>query len=249
MGRARRAKYLLSGLLTCGVCGGGMSVISQTHIGCSSARSKGTCDNRKSIARTKVEDRVLSALSHQLMNPELFNAFCEEFVAETNRLRTRSQSSRASKEAELAKTNHALARLVQALIDGAPASTVKDKMAELEARKTQLENDLNAVPAPQPTLHPNMSDVYHSKVRDLANALNEADVRSEAGEALRALIDKVVLTPTEDGYDMDLHGDLAGILALAIDEKAKTAQADMAEAVSQISLVAGVGFEPTTFRL
>ena len=73
----------------------------------------------------------------QLMDPDLFSVFCEEFVAETNRLRTTSQSSRASKEAELAKTNHALERLVQALIDGAPTSTVKGKMAELEERKVQ----------------------------------------------------------------------------------------------------------------
>lgn len=239
MGSARRAKYLLSGLLRCGSCGGGMSVISQTHIGCSAARNTGTCNNRKSIARIKVEDRVLSALSDQLMAPELFRAFCKEFVAETNRLRASSQSSRASKEAELAKTNHALERLVQALIDGAPASTVKDKMAELEARKAQLESDLNAAPAPQPTLHPNMSIIYHSKVSNLADALNKPDVRCEAAEALRALIDHVVLTPSAEGYDIDLHGDLAGILALASAQNAKTAVADVAEAASQVSLVAG----------
>jgi DNA invertase Pin-like site-specific DNA recombinase len=112
MGRPRRAIYLLSGLLRCGACGGGMSVISQTHIGCSAARNKGTCNNRKSIARAKVEDRVLTALSDQLMAQELFQAFCEEFVAETNRLRATSQSSRVSKETELAKTSHALERLV-----------------------------------------------------------------------------------------------------------------------------------------
>lgn len=107
MGKARRARYLMSGLLKCGQCGGGMSVISQTHIGCSTARNKGTCPNRKSIARAKVEDRVLGALSHQLMDPELFKIFCEEFIAETNRLRSTSQTSRGTKEADLAKTNHA----------------------------------------------------------------------------------------------------------------------------------------------
>lgn len=45
---------------------------------------------------------------------------------------------------------------------------------------------------------------------------------------------------SEGGPDIDLYGDLAGILALASDTKAKTAVADVAEAVSQISLVAGV---------
>src|SRR5262249_39701503 len=33
--RARRPRYLLSGLLKCGKCGGGFSKISQTHYGCS----------------------------------------------------------------------------------------------------------------------------------------------------------------------------------------------------------------------
>ncbi|SMP16173.1 hypothetical protein [Shimia sagamensis] len=112
-------------------------------------------------------------------------------------------------------------------------------MAELEARKIQLEVELNEAPAPQPTLHPNMSGIYHSKVSNLADALNEPEVRGEASEALRALIDHVVLTPSEAGYDIDLHGDFAGILALASAQNAKTAVADVAEAVSQISLVAG----------
>ena len=87
-----------------------------------------------------------------------------------------------------------------------------------------------------------MSDIYHSKARDLANALNETDVRSEAAEALRALIDKVVLTPSEDGYTIDLQGDLARILSLASGENNKTAEAGVAEAVSQVSLVAGARY-------
>ena len=90
---------------------------------------------------------------------------------------------------------------------------------------------------------------YHSKVSNLADALNKPSVRCEAAEALRVLIDQVVLTPSAEGYDIDLHGDLAGILALASAQNAKTAVADVAGAVSQVSLVAGVGFEPTTFRL
>ncbi len=42
-----------------------------------------------------------------------------------------------------------------------------------------------------------------------------------------------------DGHAIDVQGDLAGMLALASDTKAKTAGAGVAEAVSQISLVAG----------
>ena len=89
LSRAKRPRYLFSGLLTCGGCGGGMSMISATHIGCSAARNKGTCENRRTIARAELEGRVLGALPTRLMDPELFAVFCEEFTAETNRLRRR----------------------------------------------------------------------------------------------------------------------------------------------------------------
>jgi site-specific DNA recombinase len=55
--RARRPSYLLSGLLKCGVCGGGFSKISQSHYGCSTARNKGTCNNLLTVRRDELEAR------------------------------------------------------------------------------------------------------------------------------------------------------------------------------------------------
>ena len=57
--RARRPRYLLSGLLRCGTCGGGFSKISQTHYGCSTARNKGTCRNLLTLRRDDLEAKVL----------------------------------------------------------------------------------------------------------------------------------------------------------------------------------------------
>ena len=39
----KRPRYLFSGLMKCGCCGGGYSKISQSLFGCSTARNKGTC--------------------------------------------------------------------------------------------------------------------------------------------------------------------------------------------------------------
>ena len=47
----RRPRYLFSGLIKCGCCGGGFSMISQSLLGCSTARNKNTCDNRLTIKR------------------------------------------------------------------------------------------------------------------------------------------------------------------------------------------------------
>src|SRR6516164_4719327 len=83
--RARRPRYLLSGLLRCGTCGGGFSKISQTHYGCSTARNKGTCANLLTLRRDVLEAKVLDGLRHQLMKPEMVKTFVDEFYREVNR--------------------------------------------------------------------------------------------------------------------------------------------------------------------
>src|SRR6185437_15605266 len=66
----RRPAHLLSGLIRCGVCGGGMSLVGGTSYGCSTARDKGTCGNRRTIKRRDIEAIVLEGLKEQLMAPE-----------------------------------------------------------------------------------------------------------------------------------------------------------------------------------
>ena len=46
-----------------------------------------------------------------------------------------------------------------------------------------------------PLLHPNLAALYREKVATLASALQNAESRSEAAEALRGLVDAIVLVP------------------------------------------------------
>jgi site-specific DNA recombinase len=242
-----RPRHLFSRLVTCGVCGGGMSMISATHLGCSVARNIGTCENRKSIARTALEDRVLGALGTRLMKPELFAVFCEEYTAEINRLRKAAGSRVADRERELARVTAELKRLVQAIADGTPVRALRERLEELEDQRTRLEADLATQEPPAPVLHPNMSEVYHRRVANLAEALRSPDTRTEAAEILRSLIETIELRPEGEAYAILLRGDLAGILRLSANGKKPAAVSS--DGLSQVALVAGVGFEPTTFRL
>jgi len=52
-----------------------------------------------------------------------------------------------------------------------------------------------------------------------------------------------------DGIEAQLHGDLAAILALSSNDGRKQKLPANGVAGSLLSVVAGVGFEPTTFRL
>ena len=82
----RRPQHLLSGFVRCGVCGGGMSLVGGASYGCSTARNKGTCENRRTIPRLNLEAMVLDGLRKQLMAPDAVKAFVAEFHREINRL-------------------------------------------------------------------------------------------------------------------------------------------------------------------
>jgi len=70
-------------------------------------------------------------------------------------------------------------------------------------------------------------------------------VRAEAAVAIRALIEEIRLVSENGKLEIELAGDLAGILALSNGSKKPASRGDGLQA----TLVAGVGFEPTTFRL
>ncbi len=185
------------------------------------------------------------------MTEEHLDLFCKEYTKEFNAGRTAARATHHQQAARLSRITHDLDRLVDALINGVPAERVKTRMQALEAEKSELESMIEAEPAEAPTfLHPSMSDVYKNSVMNLRQALSTQDGQTEAADLLRSLIDRIVVHPPQtDGSDVliDIEGDLAGILSVC-DKSKKTAGLSPNDLV-QIKLVAGVGFEPTTFRL
>ncbi len=115
-------------------------------------------------------------------------------------------------------------------------------MHQLDSRKKKLADRLATVPAKIPDIHPNVAGIYRRKVARLAEALREPEERDGAAAAVRRLIERIVLTPGKR------RGDLGTILKWTGNgaEKGKT---DTPSSGMSVSVVAGVGFEPTTFRL
>ena len=156
--QARRPKYLFSGLTKCAECGGGYVMYWRDRLACFGARSRGTCTNRLTISRQEVEKRVLVALREKLMRRDLFEDFCREYVRELNRLRMQHRAGLSSGRTELATVDREIRKLVQAIKDGVPALSIRDELLSLEARKAELQSQLNA-PEMRELLHPRMADV------------------------------------------------------------------------------------------
>ena len=233
--KMQRPRNLLSYLLKCGECGSGFSMVSGTHCGCSSARNKGTCDNRMTMHREKLEQKVLGALRGHLMDPALCEEFCNEYVKQLNRVRMTHNASLNSYRTEFERLERERSKLVQSILDGVPGSVLKDDATRIEKRKRELESLLANTKEAPPLFHPNMAKRYHEEVQRLIESLNEEDHRAEAAELIRSLVEKVVLTPTADrtALVVDLHGDLAGILTMATGEARREVEKHVDVAISE----------------
>ncbi len=85
--------------------------------------------------------------------------------------------------------------------------------------------------------------MYRQKVDNLHAALAHENTRQEAAEVLRELIEEIRLIPEDGELKIELYGQLAALLNLAN----KNPRSD--EQGLQVTMVAGGGFEPPTFRL
>ena len=220
LNRAHRNVFLLSGLLTCGMCGGGYTIIGKDRYGCATRRASGTCDNATTVTRQVVERRVLGGLRERMLTPDLVEEFVRIFEAELALAHREKSANRRAATAKLAEIERRLEGVLRAIENGAWNDSVGKRLTELEQSKAAAAAELSAANAPMPSvrLHPNAASLYRAKVTDLEAALSAPAVKQEASEALRGLIDRVTLTPDAEapnGLRIELHGDLAMILLLA----------------------------------
>ena len=245
-----RPRHLLSGLLECGVCGGPYSMRGQDRYGCSNHVMNDSCSNGRGIRRTELEERVLVGPKDRLMAPEAADAAVRAWAEETHRLdRERSASGEADRK-ELADVEKKIEGIVVAIQDGAYSPALKERLHKLEARKEELTRLLATVPREIPDIHPNVAGVYRLKVARLAKALSKPEERDAAAAAIRGLIDGIVLTPGEKRGELQvtLRGELGRILEWT-GSGAEKEMTDTPISGMSVSVVAGIGFEPTTFRL
>ena len=245
-----RPRHLLSGLLECGACGGSYAMRGQDRYGCSNHVMNGSCANGRGIRRTVLEERVLAGLKEKLMAPEAAAEAMRAWAEETNRLNRERRASGEADRQEMAAVKKKMKAMIGVIEDGGYVRGMVDRLRELEARQDELEAKLAAVPAAVPDVHPNVADIYRRKVERLAAALNNPGECDEAAAAIRGLIERIVLTPGSAWGEMDakLVGDLGTILEwTGAGDRRRQAGANLPK--MSVSVVAGVGFEPTTFRL
>jgi DNA invertase Pin-like site-specific DNA recombinase len=237
----RRSRHLLSGLVRCQECGSRYASIGRDYLACSAARGSGTCCNRQSIRRAALEGLIIDGLRQRLMAPELVEEFIRGFHKEINLQRREDDALHDAQRRELADVKRKLDGLIDAIADGLRAPGLQQRLDELEARRIEIEQGLAAEPTSPVRLHPNLAQVYRRQVERLQHALNDPEIRDEALQILRGLIEHVSIRPAENGLEIEIVGEIAKMIELGIGNKAK--QPILDETMSRsVKVVAGVGF-------
>ena len=119
-------------------------------------------------------------------------------------------------------------------------NAVDEELISLKAERDAL------VPAPI-ALPEDLPALYRAHIDDLVGTLTDKVVAGPAADELHTLIDTVVVTwdAEERIHWLEVQGKLLEWLSFADIKKAAT----LSGAAFLLELVAGVGFEPTTFRL
>jgi site-specific DNA recombinase len=243
--RARRPKRLLSGLLTCGECSGGFTLVRPGKYGCATHREKGTCSNASQISVDQLERRVLAGIKARLRDPALLTEFVHEFHSELKRIKTSSKDSRSLNKRTFDEITQKIARIVTAIAEGTDTPALRQALVALEGEKAELENASTSpyptTPAKPPT--PLMlAAIFRRKVEELEETLNaDSGITSAAAPILRSLIDAIILHPrgSKRRMQIDVYGEPSVLFLPAAGKPADDKN-------WMITMVAEEGLEPPT---
>lgn len=213
----RRRKRILSGLLRCGCCGGGMTLKdvrpTSRRIVCSTWRESGACTNSRVYHLNPIEQAVIDGMLDRLRSPAALVAYVAALQADRRGEATR----RAGAERAVTRARGALDTLQRNLIHGRIDEDFFDREAPaLRRALADAQAQLDAAPPAQVvTLHPAMLARLESLLAVLSQHLPTLDPTEDHAliAAFRALIDRVVIHDAPDGsVQAEVIGHISGLV-------------------------------------
>ena len=253
--RMKRPQRLLSGLLRCSGCGGGMSArgsdkSGRVRIRCSTKATGGICPDPQDVYLDMVEAEVLALLRQQLADPDSLVTYVEEYNKARLEFARGEIDRRAKAERKVKALDGEIERTLDLLIKGVGNKVrLEERYADLCREFDEAKEILEATPTPPSlvTLHPAAIAAYKSNLDDLSRLLKTGGGESlaELQAVLRELVAKVVVTGDAGKVDVKVYGKLRMLLS----EPLRVSGAYRGGPLSVQAVVAEEGFEPPTHGL
>ena len=204
-GRTYDKAGLFTGMLKCGICGGGLTAVSGSRrtgtqrFGCGFYRNKGRriCSNDLTVKAQVLETKLLQAIQGTILQPEALT-----FLVSTanSRLKLSSESENKEREMltnELKEVNQGLRNIEHAIVSGLTGETTGHLLKVFEQKKKNLVEKLEDVDSqkqrPIPTID---STKIQNMLSDLQGLLNTDPARGNA--FFRKHFSPIVCTPEKE---------------------------------------------------
>jgi site-specific DNA recombinase len=234
-------RHLFSTLLECGVCGANFVVVDKYRWGCSSHKhgGKSACPNDLRLKRDLIENGLLDGVRRALLSPAALEEFRRRVV---KRIADQNRRQKAPDAKRMAELKAQVGNLADAIMSGAlkASPALASRLAAAEAELSGLR--AQAVPREVVKLDrviPRIDDGFRELVEDLPNAVKRDIDRARA----------TVRQYTGNAIKVETDGKTVRFMSESMRLETSLLIAAGGSAPSQTNVVAGVGFEPTTFGL
>lgn len=135
-------RYLLSGLLRCGTCGGHYIITNRYMYRCGTARNRGStvCTNGHSVSRKTIERAVIAAIREHLVTPETVAALVEEVGGQLRDRARKHEREQATNDTttRLREVEAEIAHVKAAILVGKATKTLLEMLEEREREREAL---------------------------------------------------------------------------------------------------------------
>jgi site-specific DNA recombinase len=232
-GRGPGPKTLFSGMLECGVCGGAMVAVSGVHYGCLARKERGAVVCRGILAARKIVDRsLLAEVQNSILAPGALRELQLSVEAILGGRNEEFQQGIKMAQKRAAELDREIEQIVEAIVAVGISRALEARLKAAEAEREELRLAMAQRLVPVPTI-PNIEKLYRDLVADLGFALSED--RVQAREILQKMLGRIKLVKQDEG---EIWAEI-------------TTNPQFLSETAGLSpiLVAGAGFEPTTFGL
>ena len=198
-----KAKYVLSGLLRCSVCGACYVGVNAVDYGCSSHHDGGACSNQVRVTRKHVQDVLLGKLRSDLLAPESVKQITQDMRAYWLEQARLQETQAVEAPRELQELSARITRLRERQRVGDPDMPADELQAAIDRAEAKRQELLDQQPvAKQSAKVLNMMPrAAEAARREIAEAL--------AGNSRASLKARVMLREAYDG-EIKLVPDEAG---------------------------------------
>lgn len=243
----RRAKTLFSGLLRCGCCNGGMSMKDQSkgriRVQCSVMKESRSCTNTSAYYLDEIVEATLDGLKEQLNRTEVLSEMIKAYNSERSRLAAETSEKTRILDKQISDLKLNESRLWADYNDGKfEAGLANERLMIIRGGLKDLEGKKQALPPlPQSVaLHPSTVKKFAAFIEDMTSmySIQITEENRDAAEAIRKLVDEIVITPEQFGT----HVEIKGLVGLLVDATKSNIRAPELGGI----VVAGEGLEPPT---